>query len=192
MALKKAAKKVVKKSAKKAIKKAAKKNAKHQASHDLRRAYEHLGRLEVLQGGLPGAVVADINALTQMARTSLQAGDTKNAADLLRGCEHLAFAALATGSREMQIGDDLQEAIDGEYEHLVERAVEHWDEQDEEPNDAFAAIYEKTFDAAEAAYNKGAFRRALELARGAEALSHVHGIAVDRLGSGSTRRSLKS
>jgi len=192
MALKKAAKKAVKKSAKKAVKKAAKKSAKHHAGHDLRRAYEHLGRLEVLQGGLPGAVVTDINALTQMARTSLHAGDTKNAAALLRGCEHLAFAALATGTRETQIGNDLQEAIDGEYEHLVERAVEHWDEQDEEPNGALAAIYEKTFAAAEAAYNKGAFRRSLELARGAEALSKVHGVGDARLGPGSARRSLKS
>jgi hypothetical protein len=192
MALKKAAKKAVKKSAKKSVKKAAKKGAKHQAGHDLRRAYEHLGRLEVLQGGLPGAVVTDINALTQMARTSLQAGDTKNAADLLRGCEHLAFAALATGSRETQIGNDLQEAIDGEYEHLVERAVEHWDEQDEEPSGALTAIYEKTFAAAEAAYNKGAFRRSLELARGAEALSHVHSMGDARLAPGSARRSLKS
>ncbi len=76
----------LKKVAKKAAKKAAKKSAKHHAGHDLRRVYEHLGRLEVLQGGLPGTVVANINALTQMARTSLQAGDTKSAADLLRGC----------------------------------------------------------------------------------------------------------
>ena len=191
MALKKAAKKSVKKSAKKAVKKAAKKGAKHHAGHDLRRAYEHLGRLEVLQGGLPGAVVTDINALTQMARTSLQSGDTKNAADLLRGCEHLAFAALASGSRETQIGNDLQEAIDREYEHMVERAVERWDEQDEEPPTAFASIYEKTYAAAEAAWNKGAFRRALELARGAEALSHVRGLSELQLHDGGSRGRLK-
>jgi hypothetical protein len=192
MALKKAAKKSAKKSAKKAVKKAAKKSAKHHAGHDLRRAYEHLGRLEVLQGGLPGTVVTDINILTQMARASLHAGDTKSAADLLRSCEHLGFAALAHSGRETQIGEDLQEAIDSEYEHLVERAVERWDEPDEEPGAAITTIYEKTFAAAEAAYNKGAFRRALELARAAEALSHGHGVGDAQLGDGGKRHSLKS
>jgi len=188
MSLKKAAKK----SAKKAIKKAAKKGAKHHhAGHDLRRAYEHLGRLEVLQGGLPANVITEINALTQMARTRLQAGDTRSAADLLRGSEHLAFAALATAGKETQIGDDLQEAIDREYEHLIERAAEHWDEQDEEPPTAFASIYEKTYAAAEAAWNKGAFRRALELARGAEALSHVRGLSELQLHDGGSRGRLK-
>jgi len=182
----------LKKAAKKSVKKSAKKSAKHHAGHDLRRAYEHLGRLEVLQGGLPATVVTDINALTQMARTSLHAGDTKSAADLLRGSEHLAFAALAGTSRETQIGQDLQDAIDIEYEHLIERAAEHWDEQDQEPAAGLASIYEKTFAAAEAAYNRGAFRRALEFARGTEALSHVRSSGNDRLDDGGPRRRLKS
>jgi hypothetical protein len=187
-----APKKAAKKSAKKSVKKAAKKSAKHHAGHDLRRAYEHLGRLEVLQGGLPGAVITDINALIEIARTCMQAGDTRSAANLLRASEHLAFAALATASKETQIGDDLQQAIDREYEHLIERAAEHWDEQAEEPPANFAAIYEKTYAAAEAAYNKGTLRRALELARAMEALSHVHGLGDLQLSTGASRSRLKS
>jgi len=188
-----ATKKAAKKSAKKAAKKAAKKSAKHHGGSELRRAYEHLGRLEVLQGGLPGPVITEINALTAMARGSLQQGDTRSAADLLRACEHLGFGALASGNKETQIGDDLRDAIDGEYEHLIECAVDHWDEQEEEPTGGLMEIYERTFQAAEAAYGKGAFRRALELARGAEALSHVR-LADLSLGDGGTgsRRKLKS
>jgi len=68
-----ATKKAAKKSAKKAAKKAAKKSAKHHGGSELRRAYEHLGRLEVLQGGLPGPVITEINALTAMARGNPQA-----------------------------------------------------------------------------------------------------------------------
>lgn len=190
MALKKAAKKAVKKMAKKAAKKAAKKGGKHSPSGELRRAYEHLGRLEVLQDALPEATVTPINALTAMARGSLQLGDTRSAADLLRACEHLAFGALASVRRETQIGDDLQAAIDEEYEHLIERAAEHWDEQEEEPSAALASIYETTFAAAETAYAKGAFRRALELARGTEAMSHVR-LQTGQLEAGGEVRRLK-
>lgn len=186
-----ALKKAVKKSAKKVAKKAAK-SAKHHGAGELRRAYEHLGRLEVLQGGLPGSVVTDINSLTAMARASLQRGDTRNAADLLRACEHLGFGALASGGRETQIGDDLRDAIDDEYEHLIERAVAHWDEQEEEPGGGLMEIYEKTFQAAETAYGKGAFRRALELARGAEALSHVRLADLALEDGGGSRRKLKA
>ncbi len=190
-----AAKKAAKKSAaKKALKKAAKKGPKHHDEHrggkDLRRAYEHLGRLEALQASVPGAAVTSINTLIQMARTSLRGDESRAAADLLRACEHLAFGALASTAKDAGVGDALREAIGKQYEELIERAADHWDEYDVEPSGTIASIYEKAFDDAEKAYTKGAYRRALEYARAAEALSHV-GDVGHALPAGDQIRKLK-
>ena len=182
-----------KKAAKKAAKKMAKKHAgpKHGREEDLRRAYEHLGRLEALQGGLSGAVVTRVNDLTELARITLLGGDTKSAAELLRACEHLAFGSLASGTKEARIGDALQDAIDHKYERTIEHAAERWDEQESEPTALMARAYEGAFEAAEQAYAKGAFRRALEFARAADALSHVRvadTVAIEDGGKGARGR----
>ena len=174
MPAKKVAKKVAKKTTKKAAKKMAKKHAGHGHEDDLRRAYEHLGRLEALQGAITSAVVKDISDLTELARVTLLTGDTKSTAELLRACEHLAFGSLASTTKEAPIGDALQDAIAARYERLIEHAAERWDEQETEPTELMTRAYEGAFDRAEQAYAKGAFRRALELARAADALSHVH------------------
>jgi hypothetical protein len=187
------AKKVAKKASKKVAKKAGKKHAGHHMSEDLRRAYEHLGRIDALEGGLSVAMAAQTGALTESARTALQQGDAGSAADLLRSCEHLAFGSLASTGKESRVGEDLQEAIDRKYEHLIERAAEHWDQHETEPAGALAQAYEGAFKAAEAAYEKGAFRRALEFARAADALSHVQAINLQLSAGGkSSRRSLQS
>jgi hypothetical protein len=193
MSAKKVAKKAAKKTAKKVAKKAAKKHAGHHVAEDLRRAYEHLGRIDVLQGGLPSPMAAQIGDLTELARTALHQGDAASGANLLRACEHLAFGSLASAGKEGRIGDDLQLAIDSMYEHLIERAAERWDEQETEPTGTLMRAYEAAFDGAEAAYGKGAFRRALELARAADALSHVRATDLQLADGGKgSRRALKS
>lgn len=91
-----------KKAHKKAAKKAPKKGPKHHEEHggrDLRRAYEHLGRLHALQGLLASEVAGQVKGLTGLAESRLQADDAKSAADLLRAGEHLAFGSLASASR---------------------------------------------------------------------------------------------
>ena len=55
-----------KKAAKKSAKKAAKKGAKSKGQ-DLRRAYEHLHRLDILHGGLPSQALTQIDTLSRMA-----------------------------------------------------------------------------------------------------------------------------
>ena len=164
--------KAAKKAPKKSAKKAPKHDKKHHGGKNVRRAYEHMGRLEALQSGLSSPVVAQIHTLSEMARRSLQKGDSKSSADLLRAGEHLAFAFLSPSAKE-SVSDELRSAITAQYEHLLEKAAEHWDEHDEEPAALITAIYEKSLAAAEAAFDKGAYRKALELVRAAEALSHV-------------------
>jgi hypothetical protein len=192
MAPKKAHNHAAKKSAKKAAKKSAHKHDHHEVEKDLRRAYEHLGRLDALEAGLPKQVLAEIRMLSEMARVSLLSGDTKSSADLLRGCEHLAFGALASNTPE-SVGDALQDAILAQYERLLEKAADRWDDHDDEPGKEITAVYEKTLDAAEAAYTKGAYRKALELVRAAEAISHVHSAVIPKpLKDGKKKKKLKA
>jgi hypothetical protein len=172
-----------KKAAKKATKKAAKKGAKHgKDGHDkdIRRAYEHLGRLEVLQGSLSTSVISQIQTLSDLARISLLQGENRSSADLLRACEHLAFASLAANGKEA-VNDVLMSAIREQYEKLLEKAADHWDENEEEPVEAIVLIYEKSLAAAETAFGKGAYRKALEYVRAAESLSNVRLDAVNKL-----------
>src|SRR5258708_16482578 len=77
-------------------KKAAKKSAKHHdhkhdSAKDLRRAYEHLGRLEILQRTLQPTQAGDVKSLITLAKQELENGHRKDAADLLRPAEHFSF-----------------------------------------------------------------------------------------------------
>ena len=175
-----------------ASKKAAKKGHKHDhdADKDLRRAYEHLGRLNALEGNLPKAVTAQIHILTEMARMTLLTGDTKSSAELLRAGEHLAFGALASSEQD-RVGEALQGGIDTQYERLLEKAAERWDEHNEQPGKEIADVYEKTLAAAESAYRRSAYRKALELARAAEALTHANTGAVTKLEKDRKKKSKK-
>jgi hypothetical protein len=164
-----------------APKKAAKKSAKdhgkkdHHEGKDLRRAYEHLGRLSGLEKLLSAGVTAQIGVLTELAQRSLLEGEAKSAADLLRAGEHLGFGSLASQAKESRVSEELASALNAEYEHLVDKAEEHWEKREGERPGAIEPVYESMVEAACAAFAKGAWRRALEFARGAEALAHVRG-----------------
>ena len=186
------AKKAAKKSAKKAAKKSPGHHGKHHEGKDLRRAYEHLGRLSVLEPGLVAAVVGQLKQLTDMAQVMLIAGEQKSAADLLRAGEHLAFGTMASSAKASGLGEELEAAINAEYEHLVDKADEHWTKHEDERPAGIEAIYESMAVAAQAAFHKGAYRRALEFVRGAEALAHVRGDVGPTLGeSGQKTMTLK-
>ncbi len=175
-----------KKAAKKAGKKLAKEHGKkHHEGKDLRRAYEHLGRLGGLEKLVTAGVRTQIGVLTEAAQRSLQQGEQKMAADLLRAGEHLGFGSLASQAKASRIGDDLASAIDAEYEHLVDKAEDHWGKHDGNRPAGIEEVYESMLDAANVAYGKGAYRRALEFARGAEALAHVRGGHVMGIEDGS-------
>lgn len=165
-----------KKAAKKAVKKSTKHHdKKHHEGNDLRRAYEHLGRLSALQKNLAMGVVAQMKTLTELAQKSLLAGEQKSAADLLRAGEHLGFGSLAPSAKATRLSEELAAAIRAEYEHLVDKAGEHWERHEGERPAGIEDVYESMLAAAAAAFAKGAYRRTLEFARGAEALAHVRG-----------------
>ncbi len=179
---KKAAKKSVKRVAKKSARKVAKKSAKHLAGHHqpnhLRRAYEHLGRVEILQVSLMPADAKVVTELATLARQELVAGNNKDAAELLRGSEHLCFAALADNSPDsVCVSTDLQKSIAEQFKGLLEKADEHWEGSEKAPG-PLTAIYQNSCKNAAKALKNGIYHQALEFARAAEALAHVkrHGI----------------
>jgi hypothetical protein len=160
---------------KKAAKKAPKhhKGGKHDGGKDLRKAYEHLGRLGALRELLPATVVSRLSSLSELAESSLKAGEAKSAADLLRAGEHLAFGTLASKAKEQRLSEALVDAIHADYEHMIDKAEEHRERHGGEAPAAVGALYDTMLEAASEAFDKGAYRRALEFARGAEALAHV-------------------
>jgi hypothetical protein len=168
-----------KKAAKKAAKKMAKKSPQHLPSHDLRRAYEHLGRVDILEGALAGTHFVQVSALATLAQQQLAAGHARGAADLLRAAEHICFAALAPEDRPgavAMVSPELKSAIAAELNRLTSHAEERWTESESDEDQAhetIAAIFGAALDLAAAAFARGAYRPALELARAAEALAHV-------------------
>jgi hypothetical protein len=176
-------------------KKAAKKAAGHRhdkrhEAKDLRRAYEHMGRVAVLrQTSNPSEQVAELTALAQQA---IKDGHTKEAADLLRASEHLSFAVLAgEASGIVRVSAELKEAITEQFDDLTRKAQEHWQQQ-EEPSDIVAATYQSSRNSASKAFKANAFHQALEFARASEALAHVKQLGPLKLESGGTSPRLKS
>ncbi len=163
---------------KKAAKKAAKKPAKpadpkHKQLKDVRRAFEHLGRIESLQSSLKTDTHTDVSSLVLLSQEELNARDAKNAADLLRAAEHLSFAALAAGHlKQSKLSTTVLDGIEEEYEHLTRKALEHWGHSDDR-HTVVATLYKRSFQEARRAFSSSNFRQALELIRAAEALSHV-------------------
>lgn len=149
------------------------KGKKHREDKDLRRAYEHLGRLSALEKNLTARSAAQIKVLTNLAQKSLFGEDPKSAADLLRAAEHLAFGSLAQTSRATRISEALEDSINAELTHLAEKAAEHWKKHQNERPAEISDLYDSMLSIAETSRVKGAYRRALEFARGAEALAHV-------------------
>lgn len=188
-----------KKAAKSAAKKAPKKAAHHphpdhKGHHhgkDLRRVYEHLGRVQILHAGLEALEAADVMALAELAqRIVRKGGESKDAADLMRAAEHLAFAALAGQSlKGVAVSGELESAIAKHFNELSDRADEHW-EKDEKRPDALTTIYQSCRKKAQKSFKSGAYHQALEFIRAAEALAHVKGSELAALPAGTRDRNL--
>jgi hypothetical protein len=192
MAAKKAPKKHPAKAAKHAAKKSPKhKEDKHSGGKDMRKAYEHLGRLTALRSILSATVIPQISVLTELAQQALAGSDAKQAKDLLRAGEHLAFGSLAANTKEPRLSEELLSVIHADYEDLTDRAEEHWERHESGRPSTVIPLYDVMREAADHAFDKGAYRRALEFARGAEALAHVRGpeLALD---AGKPQKKLKA
>ena len=149
-------------------------NVVHPAN-DLRLAYEHLGRVEILEGALTGAPFVDVATLATLAQQQLGSGRTQNAADLLRAAEHLCFAMLAPAHvTDCLMNPELKQAVAVEFEGLMRGAEEHWTDAEEPASRrVIEDLFARSLDQARNAFTHGAFRPALEFARAAEALSVV-------------------
>lgn len=166
-----------KKAVKKAATKTAKKSAHRYPSHDLRRAYEYLGRVDILEGALSGVHFRHVSALAKLAEKQVSVGQGRDAVDLLRAAEHICFAALAPEEHSGTVPlvcTELRAEIATELIDLTRRAEEYWSSAEEgEPHETLAAIYAAVLDQSLLNFNSGAYRPALELARAAEAIAHV-------------------
>ena len=184
--LKSAAKKAAKKAA--AKKSAAKKSAN--PGRDTLRAYEHLGRVQAL-ASVSGVDTETAKSLAGHAEQSLRAGEAKDAAELLRAAEHHLFGALAVSqAADESLSAALIENVRDEYDHQLEKATEHGACIDAPP--AIRSIYERMLADAAAALKGKRFRAALELARGAEALTHASFAKLLRAGSADTPKHIRA
>lgn len=167
---------------------AAKKAAKKQSSadkslKDTLRTYEHLGRVRILIPLLPQDEADTVKTLGNLSETALRAGAARDAADLLRAAEHYSFGALAAVDRsESEVSATLKRQIDLEYNHLRERA----ELRAEDLPSAIAPLYKAFAGLARKVLRAGGYRAALELIRGAEALTHVEGHVPSLHAGGST------
>ncbi len=150
------------------------------AQHHLRRAYESLGRIDILEGALAGPSYDNVSALLELARQKMAADQPEDAADLLRAAEHLCFAALAphTAGVAPQFPAELIAAVTAEFESITRSAEVNWSESDIDSDLHFAlqhgpvaAIYATTLEDARRAFARDAYRPALQLARAAEDLA---------------------
>ncbi len=145
----------------------------HKEAKDLRRAFEHLGRVDSLAVVLSGGASQVIHALTSLAEVNLKAREFKEAAELVRAAEHFAFAALATDHPE-ELSPELKKVVKDHLQELREKAEDHWDGGKGRPN-GLMSMYKAAGDGSERAAKRGTYHRALEFARAAEALAHVKG-----------------
>ena len=178
-------------------KKAAKKapghhDDKHHQANDLRRAYEHMGRVAVLRQSSKSSPTDIVAELTTLAQRAIKDGHSKDAADLLRASEHLSFAVLAGGvSGGVRVSAELKESITEQFDELTQRADEHWEEE-EEHSSILTGIYQSARNSATKTFKARAYHQALEFARAAEALAHVKQNGSLKLGNGRKNLQLKS
>jgi hypothetical protein len=176
-------------SPKKAARKTAKKTVGHHhdkqpQANDLRRAYEHMGRLEVLRKSLDSSAAGAVDALTKLARSEINGGHIKSAADLLRASEHLSFAGLAEDSPiGGHISIELERSIKEHFDELTRKADEHWGDKVRHAS-TLTEHYQCFRKSAAGAFKNGAYHQALEFARAAEALAHVRQDAPHKLERG--------
>ncbi len=173
-----------KKAAKKSAKKAVKKTPGSRLGQDTRRCYEHFGRVSTLLRLLPEKET--VSRLVALGQELLRVGSTKEAADALRAAEHLSFGSLALQRRADQVSDLLLEALQTEYKDLLERAKQR--AQDHELTGPAARLFSTMRKMAVEAFKAERYRAASELARGAEALTHIHTEITVRLGAPEMRR----
>jgi pterin-4a-carbinolamine dehydratase len=187
-----------KKAAKKTAKRAAKKTAghhhdKHHQANDLRRAYEHMGRVAVLRQTQELSATDAVAELTALAQRAIKDGHSKDAADLLRASEHLSFAVLAGEvSGIVRVSAELKESITEQLDELTRRADEHWEEEEEEHSSILTGIYQSSRNSAIKAFKARTYHQALEFARAAEALAHVKQHGPLKLERGHKNLQLKS
>ncbi len=178
-------------------KKAAKKAAghhheNHHQAKDLRRAYEHMGRVAILRQTSQSSATDAVAELISLAQQAIEDGHSKDAADLLRASEHLSFAVLAGEvSSAGRVSPELKECITEQFDELGRRADEHWDEEESHSN-ILTEIYESARNSAAKAYKARAFHQALEFARAGEALAHVKQHGPLKLERGRNNLQLKS
>ena len=165
---------------------------KHPKSGDLRRAFEHLGRVHLLQPSIEPAHTAEIDGLLALARRELAERHEKNAAELLRAAEHLCFAAIAGEPAEgAKLSTELIAAVREEVDHLASQAAKHRKDEPTETSEV-SKICETAKQRAAEALRAGACHRALELSRAVEALAHVKAQAPRKLQAPPPRRALRS
>ena len=148
---------------------------KHAGKHDskgagkhLRRAFEHLGRVEALQTLTQSD---SISTLVRLAQASIDHDVARPAADLLRAAEHLSFAAVAAQSKSSSsLSADLEEAVRREFRKLLEHAEDH----ELAIGTTLDRLLRQSVEDARKAFEDGNFRQALELARAAESLASIH------------------
>ena len=177
-----------KKAAKKVAKKAPGQHDPHKAAKDARRTFEHLGRVQALSS-LTSSESESLSLLMKTADGAYQTQQYKESADILRAAEHLSFAALHVEATET-VAAELKKVIQEETEHLIERSVEHSSHHDI-PETLLTLLARMTKDA-KAAMRRGSYRSALEFARGAEALSHVHHLDLNMLPAPAAQKHLKA
>jgi hypothetical protein len=152
---------------------------RHREATDPLHAYEQFGRIDVLEGGLAGSPFVEVSALANLAQQQLDAGYAQNARNLLCAAEHLSFAGLApkeSARLTSRIPAELKAAVAAELRRLIQNAEQRWSETANEANRAvIEAIYAGALKQVRDAFDQGAYRRALQLARAAEALAHVTG-----------------
>lgn len=181
---KKAAKKSAQKGPQKGAKKAAKKTPGQRRGQDLRRAYEHLGRVVSLLPLLSESET--VQRMSALAKALLGQGEAKDAADVLRAAEHLCFGTLAVEAPAESIPDELASIAKAEYISLLERADHHAAAGHMAPPvEKFFLLLRRS---AVRASKGEKYRAASELARGAEALSHVTAEFTGRLRAGTMER----
>ena len=162
------------------------KHADKPSGKHLRRAFEHLGRVEALQALAPADSVV---SLVRLAQSSIDGGQAHLAADLLRAAEHLSFAVAAAPSRSAsKLSPDLEEAVRREFRKLLEAAEEH----DLASDSTLGKLLRQTFEDAHAAFDSGNFRQALELARAAEALASIEERDAQKLDKPAGKRALNA
>ena len=174
-------------------KKAAKKAPGHdpnKAGKDTRRAYEHLGRVQVLLSLQDAATAERVQQLLPLAQGALHAGQPKQAADLLRAAEHLSFGSLRLADApDETLSRELAAAIHDEIDHQQKKAEEHGEAKSSPA--VIRSIYQFMADASSKAMASKRYRAALEFSRGAEALTHLEHLAPLALPSNLATKRLK-